>query len=130
MNRFFTTLFLSWILASTCAAAETATMYFLAFDTETYVSVTKYDIRAHANEKWVISDPQRISLLQQILSNGKTSDFADINVRAVVYLGERTYYINRAGETECGTVRKTIDVSKFLAFHAALRDDEKRSIAE
>jgi hypothetical protein len=109
------------------AAADIATLYFMHFEDETYVPVTKDTIRANADEKWVISDKQRIGRLMRIVTSGVKSTFEDVNVRAVLYANGKTYFINRDGDVEVDGNSTRIDLKEFLQFHGSLRDDEKRS---
>jgi hypothetical protein len=111
-------------------AGEGATIYYVPIGVETYAPITSETIRSAAQEKWVITEPSRIQQLLSILRGGTPHPFDDADVRAVIYYGDDTFFLNRAGEVKSHLGSKLINVSGFSKFYSTLRSEEKRRVNE
>lgn len=117
---------LSVILSSFGALAEnTITVYFIPFEVETYVPVTKNDIISQAWEKWTISSKDQHYQLIKLLDKGNKKEFDEGMVRCLILSDNQTYLIDYNGVViKDGTSGVVIDKSKFLQFRKSLNSNE------
>jgi hypothetical protein len=111
-------------------AGEDATIYYVPIGVETYAPITSETIRSAAREKWVITEPSRIQQLLRMLRGGTPHPFDDADVRAVIYYGGDTFFLNRDGEVKSRSGSTLINVSDFSKFYSTLRNEEKRRVSE
>jgi hypothetical protein len=104
--------------------SEATTVYFFPFEIDTYVPITKATIQSSASQKWTISNESEVARLLAILNRGVKAHFDDANVRAVVFSGGQTYYLNRDGVIQKGDQSYKIDLSEFWKFRASLSESE------
>jgi hypothetical protein len=77
-----------------------ATVYYVPFDAETYVPVTRYDIGAESSSRVCIGDATFASEVEAVLGRGKPGgSFEEQKVRLLFVRGDRSksFYVDQKG---------------------------------
>jgi len=104
------------------------TVYFVPFEIDTYVPITRATIISDAWEKWVISSNSETSRLFTLLSNGPEDRFDENNVRGLVLSDNESYLIDSNGVVLKGKLSIRIDKAQFVRFKDSLRPDQRQVI--
>lgn len=112
------------------------TVYFVPFDIETYVPITRSTIMSIAWEKWTISSESETSRLINLLSYGVEGKFDEGKVRALVLSNNKAYFIDSSGVALIdsnwavleGKPGVRIDKAEFVKFRDSLRADERQML--
>lgn len=104
------------------------TVYFVHFEIETYVPITKATIISNAWEKWIVTEDSEVSRLINVLSSGDEDRFDDKRVRCVVLFNNDTYYIDSNGVVSNGELSFQINKALILNFLDSLNDWQRKAI--
>jgi|ERR1700674_3726042 len=113
---------------SSVFGAGVTTVYFVPFEVETYVPITRATITSLAWEKWTISSKSETSRLISLLNQGDKGNFDENKVRCLVLSGDQTHFIDSNGVVvqEQARVSVRIDKAGFLKFRDSLRADQRQ----
>ena len=108
-------------------ARDAALVYFIPFDVETYVAVTRNDIIAQAWEKWTVVDGAAINRLARLFKPTNKQEFNEAKVRCLVILKGERYFIDANGiALKDGGTSLSVDRARFLAFGDSIAKNRAR----
>ena len=118
-----------FVFASAAFGADVTTVYFIPFEVETYVPVTRATIISDAWEKWTISSKSQTSSLIAILNHGDEGTFDEDRVRGLILSGNRTFFIDTNGVVSAkGKLGIRIDKAMVFKFRDSLQADHRKII--
>lgn len=106
---------------------EIAKVYYIPFSANTYGPITADMIKLSSWEVWTISDAEQVIHLRKILDRGLTRSFDNNSVRAVIYLSDRTIYLDSNCTAAEGIQTRQFDMNAFLSFRGSLQKGEIES---
>ena len=124
----FLGLFIVFFPTQNTVAEGIATVYFVPFEVETYVPITRATIVSQAWEKWTISKGREIAVLVKMLTHGPAESFDENRVRALVIRDTQMYYVDSEGVVSNRNVNIKIDKTEFLKFRDSLKSEQRKKI--
>ena len=117
-----------FLFSSSVLGGSVATVYFVPFEIETYVPITRDTIISDAWEKWSLSSESEASRLLALLNHGNQDKFDEGNVRALVLYGHHRYFVDSNGVALGEKSSVKIDKARFVSFGASLRADQRQTL--
>ena len=90
-------------------------VYFIPFEIETYLPVTKDAIECSAHEVWVVAGTEQQVQLQRFLENGEAAAFDEKRVRAKIVSPFGNAFIDATGVAQTASSSLRVDRGKFKA---------------
>jgi hypothetical protein len=120
----------SWLFFSANAfgGSVAAVVYFVPFEIETYVPITRSTITCDAREKWTISEGFHTSQLTNLLIPSDYATFDTKRVRVRIDFGKQIYYIDATGTAQKGSLNFKTDKIAFLRFANSLTLNQRQII--
>ena len=118
-----------FVFSSAVFGAEVTTVYFIPFEVETYIPVTRATIISQAWEQWTISSKSQTASLIALLNHGDEETFDEFRVRGLVLSGNQTFCIDTNGVASTkGKLGIRIDKAMLVKFRDSLRADQRRTL--
>jgi len=95
-------------------AAQSATIYLIPFEIETYEPVTRASIVCDAHEVWEVSDLKQAQTLIEFLRNGDATHFDEKRIRVKVLASNLAFYIDAQGAALENDLVRRIDREQFV----------------
>ncbi|MBI1424617.1 MAG: hypothetical protein GC149_14315 [Gammaproteobacteria bacterium] len=101
------------------------TVYFIPFEIESYVSITRENIKSFAWEKWEIDSESKSSKLLKIIDSGNSENIDNHHIRVLVVSDKGNYFIDSNGVVS-RTGKPDIKINKieFMRFRDSLGKEE------
>jgi hypothetical protein len=116
-----------FVFASHVFGTDVTTVYFVPFEIETYVPITRATIISEAWEKWTISSKSKTSSLIALLNHGDEEAFDENRVRGLILSGNQTFFVDTNGvASTTGKLGIRIDKAMFLKFRDSLHTDQRQ----
>jgi len=116
-----------FVFANNVFGTDVTTVYFVPFEIETYVPITKATIISQAWEKWTISSESQTSSLIALLNHGDERTFDENRVRGLILSGNQTFFVDANGVASTkGKLGIRIDKVMFVKFRDSLRTDQRK----
>jgi len=116
-----------FLFAPNVFGADVTTVYFVPFQIETYVPITRVTVVSQAWEKWTISSKSQTSSLIALLNRGDEETFDEYRVRVLILSGNQTFFIDANGVASTkGKLGIGIDKAMFIKFRDSLHTDQRK----
>lgn len=119
-------LVLALLLGTPALGSETVTVYFIPFEIETYVPVTKESIVCDSSEVWTVADKSQIADLTEILRAGSRATFNEKMVRVRIERNGAISYIDAKGTLAAAKSSYQIDRVRFARFGQSLGPEQRK----
>ena len=115
------------LLSEDAVGSEVTNVYFVPFDVETYVPITRESIECMAHEQWTFSRAEQSSRLVKFLERGDSAQFDETRVRVKVVAPSATLFIDAEGVAQRQDATAKIDRKRFRELLGALRGRHQKS---
>jgi len=106
--------------------ADVTTVYFVPFEVQTYVPITRDTIVSQAWEQWTISSKSQTAELVALLTHGVSAEYDQDNVRGLVVAGNRQFLIDANGVVSINGRSIQIDKAMLIKFRDSLAAEQRR----
>ena len=120
------------LFASSAAANNTLTVYYLPFQIETYDATTTNNITCRATEQWTISDQGDIDRFNHLFGKIVTASIDETRVRLKAINGQMSVYVDADGHAvkDNHGYRDThdykLDKASLIEFLSSLRPSQRQ----